>query len=61
MPALTACRYNQKLKELYIRLTIKKNNKKIALIAIARKLLLLIYTIWKKNTDYIPNYQVTKL
>jgi len=61
MPALTACRYNQKLKELYIRLTIKKNNKKIALIAVARKLLLLIYTIWKKNVDYIPDYQATKL
>ena len=61
MPALTACRYNQKLKELYIRLTIKKNNKKIALIAVARKLLLLIYTIWKKNVEYIPNYQISKL
>jgi transposase len=61
MPALTACRYNQKLKELYIRLVIKKNNKKIALIAVARKLLLLIYTIWKKNIDYIPDYQATRL
>jgi transposase len=60
MPALTACRYNQRLKELYTRLAIKKDNKKIALIAVARKLLLLIYTIWKKNEDYIPNYQVPK-
>lgn len=57
MPALTACRYNQKFKELYVRLVIKKNNKKIALVAVARKLLLLIYTIWKNNVDYIPNYQ----
>lgn len=45
MPALTACRYNKNLKELYIRLVIKKNNKKIAIVAVARKLLLLIYTI----------------
>jgi transposase len=57
MPALAAIRCNQKFKELYIRLVIKKNNKKIALIAVARKLLLLIYTIWKKNEEYIPNYK----
>jgi len=57
MAALSACRYNQKLKQLYIRLVMKKPSKKIALIAIARKLLLLIYTLWKKNEDYIPNYQ----
>lgn len=57
MPALVACRYNQKFKELYIRLVMRKNNKKIALVAVARKLLLLIYTIWKKNVDYMPNYQ----
>jgi transposase len=57
MPALTACRYNPKLKELYIRLVIRKNNKKIALIAVARKLLILIFTIWKKNEEYLPYYQ----
>jgi len=56
MPALVAIRYNQKLKELFIRLVAKKNVKKVALIAVARKLLVLIYTIWKNNTDYIPNY-----
>ena len=56
MPALAACRYNPKLHQLYIRLVKSKNNKKIAIIAVARKLLILIYTIWKKNVDYISNY-----
>lgn len=56
MPAMVAIRYNQKLKELFIRLVAKKNIKKVALIAVARKLLVLIYTIWKNNIDYIPNY-----
>jgi len=56
MPALAACRYNPKLKKFYVRLVKSKNNKKIAIIAVARKLLILIYTIWKKNVDYIPNY-----
>ncbi len=57
MPALCACRFNPLLKQIYIRLVIKKNVKKVALIAVARKLLLLIYTIYKKNVDYIPNYR----
>jgi transposase len=59
MPALAACRYNPKLNQVYIRLVKSKNNKKIAIIAVARKLLILIYTIWKKNVDYIPNYNPT--
>lgn len=56
MPALSACKYNPRLKHTYIRLVIKKNIKKIAIVAVARKLLVLIYTIFKKNVDYVPNY-----
>ena len=56
MPALSAVRHNHKMKELYKRLTDKGKNKKLALIAVARKLLLLIYTLWKNNNEYIPNY-----
>jgi hypothetical protein len=56
MPALSACKYNPRLKQTYIRLVIKKNIKKVALIAVARKLLILIYTIFKKNVEYVPNY-----
>jgi transposase len=56
MPALSAVRHNHNMKELYKRLVAKGKNKKLALIAVARKLLLLIYTLWKNNTEYIPNY-----
>lgn len=56
MPALSACKHNPRLKQLYIRLVIKKNIKKVAIIAVARKLLILVYTIFKNNSDYIPNY-----
>lgn len=59
MPALCACRYNDKLKDIYVKLAIRKNYKKIGIIAVARKLLILIYTLWKNNTEYIPNYQNT--
>jgi transposase len=56
MPALSACRANPDLKEFYQRLVAKGKNKKLAIIAVARKLLLLIYTLWKSNSPYIPNY-----
>jgi transposase len=56
MPALSACRANPRMKELYKRLVDKGKNKKVAIIAVARKLLLLIYTLWKTNSVYIPNY-----
>lgn len=57
MPALTAIRCNPKLKALYARLMAKGKCHEVAHIAVARKLLLLIYAIWKKNTEYIKNYQ----
>lgn len=56
MPALSAARCNPKLKQFYIRLLTKTNFKKVALVAVARKLLILIYTIFKNNVDYVPNY-----
>jgi len=61
MPALSAARVNHNLKELYNRLVSKGKNKKLALIAVARKLLILIFSIWKNNTVYIPNYQLSKM
>jgi transposase len=60
MPVLSAVRYNNKLKQLYIRLCKTKINKKIALIAVARKLLILIYCLWKKNEKFIQNYPNVK-
>jgi len=57
MPALSACRANPKMKELYLRLVSKGKNKKLAIIAVARKLLLLIYTLWKTNSPFIPDYK----
>lgn len=56
MPAICASRYNKNFKKLYIRLVIKKNAKKVAIIAVERKLLLLIFTLWKNNSPYDPDY-----
>jgi transposase len=57
MPALSACRHEPGLKQLYIRLLIKKKVKKAALIAVARKLLIYAYTIYTKNIEYNSNYK----
>ena len=56
MPALSAARFNNNLKAFYIRLCKTKVNKKIAIIAVARKLLLLVYSLWKKNECFYQNY-----
>jgi transposase len=57
MPALSACRANPQLKAFYQRLLAKGKNNKLAIIAVARKLLLLIYTLWKSNSPYIQDYK----
>lgn len=56
MPTLTAIRCNAHLRAFYLRLVERKKNKMIALIAVARKLLCLIFTLWKKHVPYDPNY-----
>ncbi|MCL4539270.1 MAG: IS110 family transposase [Bacteroidetes bacterium] len=60
MPAICACRYDKTLKDYYIRLAMRKNIKKIAVVAAERKLLLLIYTLWKNNSQYDPDYLLNK-
>lgn len=54
MPALCATRHNPEMKEFYQRLAQRKPAKKIAVTAVARKLLLLMYNLWKRNEEYKP-------
>lgn len=56
MPAMTASVYNPDLKIFYNRINEGKSVKRQGLIAVMRKLLILIYTLWKKNEAYIINY-----
>lgn len=56
-PALSAARYEPKLKDLYQRVVERNPKAKmVALVAIQRKLLVLIYTLYKNNTAYDPTY-----
>lgn len=58
MPALASVRFNPTLKRFYERLVRTKANKKVALVAVARKLLLLIYALWRNNLPFDPNYEL---
>lgn len=53
MPAMTASVYNPNLKCFYERINESSVVKKVGLIAVMRKLLILIYTLWKKTEEYI--------
>lgn len=56
-PAYTSVRYENNFKSFYERLLDKKQFSMIASVAVQRKMLGLIYTLWKNDTTYIHNYQ----
>ena len=56
-PAMVACRYNEALKETYLRIIKKKPSRMIGQVAIQRKLLTLTYTLWKNDIVFDPNYK----
>jgi len=56
MPALAAIRHDERFKAIFVRLVSKHGIKMKAAVAVQRKLLELIYTVWTTNTAYDPNY-----
>lgn len=56
-PAMVSWRYNPQLKEAYIRINMKKSSKMIGQVAVQRKLLVLIFTLWKNDTIFDPDYK----
>ncbi len=60
-PALTAARYEPLLEALYQRVCERNPKiKMIGAVAVQRKLLVLIYTLFKKNEPYDPNFENKK-
>jgi len=58
MPALNMIKYkNTKFVALYERIMSRHTKKMVAYVAIQRKLLALIYALWKKNESYKPDYK----
>jgi len=56
-PALSASQNNDKCKKLYERVRDRSGIKMKGCVAVQRKLLLLIYTLFKKKEKYDPNYE----
>ena len=60
MPAMSAVQRNKNLKTFYERIIKGQTAKKQGIIAVMRKLLILIYTLWNKNEEYIEDYMQVK-
>lgn len=56
-PAMVACRFNPDLKACYTRIIQRKPSKMVGQVAIQRKLLVLIYTLWKNDAEFIEGYE----
>ncbi len=61
MPSMTAIRVNPTLKPFYERLKPVKTKPLIALVAVQRKMLVLMYSLWKGNQYYDANYEMKKV
>ena len=57
--AFSACKYNKACKEIYERIVAKGKSKKLALIAVANKLLKQTFAIAKSGRPYDENYRST--
>jgi len=57
-PALVAVQYNKDLSMIYYRIQDGKPSKMVGITAIQRKILILIYTLWRKDEEYVENYKI---
>ena len=60
-PAYSSIRHSQTYKLFYERLLDKRDISLVAAVAVQRKILGLIYTLWKNDSIYIENYKVRKV
>ncbi len=60
MASLSTVRYSEKFKNNYERINTGKEHKLTGLVAVQRKVLGLMYTLWKNDTVYIENYDEIK-
>jgi transposase len=60
LPALTAVKWDDRFRDIYARIVSKHGIKMKGLVAIQRKLLEMMYTIFKNNTEYDKEYLIKK-
>lgn len=56
-PSINCARFCPEMKSFYARVNANKPSKMIGLVAVQRKLLALMFTLWKTNSPYIEDYQ----
>ena len=61
MPTLSVVRHSETFKKNYNRINYKKDFKMTGVVAMQRKVLGLLYTLWKNDTEYIENYKDMKV
>ncbi len=54
-PAMVATRFNPEMKRFYLRINGRNTSKMVGQVAVQRKLLALIYTLWKNEVVYDPD------
>jgi len=59
-PAISAVKYESQFQQLFDRILVRTSIKMKGYVAVQRKLLLLIYTLFKNDTIYDPNYLINK-
>lgn len=59
LPALSAIKHNEQHKAVFVRLVSRHGIKMKAAVAVQRKLLELIYVVWRTDTPFDKNYQLT--
>lgn len=57
MPALSASQHNKQMKTFYDRLTKRQTSNKQGIVSVMRKMLIVIYSLWKTGAEYNPNHQ----
>lgn len=60
MPSMTCVRCNPTLKQFYTRLKPKKAKPLVALVAVQRKLLILMFTLWRNEENYDAEFEKKK-
>lgn len=55
-PAMSASQRNPQMSNIYKRLISRKSSKMVGQVAVQRKMLLLLFSLWKSGMEYDPNY-----
>lgn len=60
-PAMSAAQHNKQLKKAYERINKNKPNKMTGIVALERRLLVLMYSLWKSNKPYMEDYEQNRI